>query len=122
MCRTAQLQRLERAMSGALPNLSISGATGHIAQLVNGIWDRSGEEVSGLPVYFKRDNPDMCLEYHAATNKWFIRPLAHRGTDRGHAYVVCPAGVPVESCSNSWMVAVTGVFVSQPSVKVVKHM
>ena len=52
-------------MSGALPNLSISGATGDRAVDINGIWDRSGEVVAGLPVYFKRGDANWCLEYYA---------------------------------------------------------
>ncbi len=110
-------------MSIALPNLFISGATGNWAHYINGIWDRSGELISGMPVYIQRGQPNQFLEYYAPNNQWIVRSLAHRNDNRGgyDAYVSCAAGLTLERCANIWGVIANGVFVDQLSVKVVRH-
>ncbi len=44
-----------------------------------------------------------------------------KGTGAGSAFVHCAAGVPLEDCSNHWVVGDNGAWVMQPSVKVTRH-
>ncbi len=107
-------------MSPALRNLVISGATGPVDMLVNGVWNRSAEVAYGQPVYFKRDRPDKCLQYHAPNSQWVMRSLASRGTVYRYAFVDCEAGVPLEKCSNAWRVGNGVSMVSQPVIVAVQ--
>ncbi len=107
------------SVAASVTNISISGATGFQAHLINGIWNRSGEVVAGQQVYFKRDNANCCLEYFAPN--WWIRSLDKRGTNTGWAYVNCAAGVPLDNCTNVWKVAENGTWVDQYSMNVVRH-
>ena len=115
------IDQLKTSVPAACLNLLLAWATGTSAEFINGIWERSKEVTAGLPVYFKRDRPEYFLEYFAPGNRWFIRTLAGRGTGNGWAYVDCPAGVALDSCTSIWGVLVNGAWVEQPSLKVLTH-
>ena len=98
----------------------VSGVTGDHARFINGIWDRSEEVVADLPIYFKRGDPDVCIEYYLPIKRWIMKILASRGKDEGFAFVYCEPGVAIDQCTNTWRVSVKGAFVDEASVKVVR--
>ncbi len=115
-----RFERLESKVLRFISNVVISGATGSCAHLINGLWDRSEEVVDGMPVYFKRDDRDECLEYYATDRSWYIRALANRGTNAGHAFVDCNPAGPAEECTGTWRVLSNDKWEDQPSVRVAK--
>ena len=67
--------------------MRIEGVTGANAGNVNGIFEPTDEMCDGLPVYRKKGNADIWLEFNTSVMDWFVRPTSSRGTSKGWAYV-----------------------------------
>lgn len=97
--------------------ISISGATGSFADIVNGTYDPV-DEGKGI-VYRKRGDPDKWLEWYGL---WMVRDTQHRGTDwRWASLSSDPVSLPTDTRGDKWQVydGTAGVFVEQPVVVVV---
>ena len=84
-------------------DLLIAGACGSHGHAVNGIWDRSEQEAGGMPVFFKRGDDDMCLEYRRACRQWVISDVSSHRTNN-YACMDCEIGIAAENCLNSWQI------------------
>ena len=102
----------------AARRLTISGAEGHNATLINGSYEPV-DEGRGV-AYQKREDSDVWLEWHAPSKKWWVRPTRGRGTSSGWASLLCdPPRLPTDPRGAKWRVIVNGKFVEQPGVKCV---
>ena len=66
--------------------VQLSGAVGSHAGRINGFYEPIDELVGNASVYKKLgDGVDVWIEYYATTGRWYVRPTANRGTNRGYA-------------------------------------
>jgi len=79
--RTVTVTRADSAGGGAC--VRISGASGHYASAVNGVYAPTSETCCRRPVYRKQDVEDdadvMWIEYDDARQQWQVKDTAHRG-------------------------------------------
>ena len=88
-------------------SVSVSGATGTLASHINGIWNRSREVFWGQSVYFKVT--DLIIALNILPNESMDYDTGGaKGAGAGLAFVHCAAGVPLEDCSNNWVVGDNG--------------
>ena len=98
--------------------MTISGAEGDNATLVNGTYEPV-DEGRGV-AYQKMGDPDEWLEWHAPYKKWYVRPTRDRGTANRWAALLCdPPRLPTDPRGAKWQVVVNGEFVEQAGVKCV---
>ena len=71
----------------------------------------------GLPVYQKKDNRELWLEYFELN--WWVRPTYCRGEPAGEAYIATTKPCLPQYCEEgAWFVVMSGVFESAPLVTV----
>ena len=100
-------------------SVAIDNATGCHAKDVNGVYEPTLELCGGLPVYQKKGNGDMWLEYHESN--WRIRQINYRGMAYGeNAYISAErACLPQDCYAGAWFVEmINNVFESAPLVTV----
>ena len=97
--------------------MRIWGVKGENAWLVNGVFDPVEGVSEGMPVYRKRDNADMWLEYFS--KRWMIKPTRCRGTGTCWARLLCdPPRLPEHTLGSVWQLWDHYDSVDQPSVSV----
>ena len=93
----------------------VSGATGTKATMVNGTYEAANEERDGMPVFRKKEDPNMWLCFLKSKKLWIIQRTADQGTNTGWAYVSCdPPSLP-EVQLGKWYVFQGDAYVCQPS-------
>ncbi len=100
--------------------MSVEGATGSSADLINGIYELTEEMCDGLPTY-KRigSRNEMWMEFNSSLSKWMVRQAASRGSNKAYAY--CPTRgtcLPHECPIGTWQIWSNNVFECQSSVVV----
>ncbi len=86
--------------------VTLKGATGPYAHLVNGVYEPTEETAGGVTAYCKRGDADTWLQYHEGSNKWLIQSAAYRGIDGGYAYVLSYLHRLPDQCSGvAWEVS-----------------
>lgn len=94
-------------------SIVISGATGHNAIALNGIYDPrvklSGTTSPARYSYQKRGDEDMWIVYHPELQVWMISSTSANAADAGDgwAYLSCPSGCRPEQCVSDDVQAVT---------------
>ena len=97
--------------------MRISGAEGKNAWRVNGVFDPVEGVSEGMPVYRKRDDADLWLEYYAPRRQWIVTDTEDRGTGAGSAWLSSdPPRLPEHTLGSVWEVADGDDIVDQPSV------
>jgi ankyrin repeat protein len=101
-------------------SLVISGASGPQAFIVNGIFDASEEIFQGQSVYIKRNNPELCIHFWAASGSWFVASIANNAAkgNKGHACIKHTGGLEAASSLSTWRVANGKIFTDQHEVRV----
>jgi len=126
MSDVTKYQRSSPSSAGKSPGdggmyfMRISGATGAVADDVNGRYEMTDEVSGGMPVYKKRGT-EVWLEYHVSRHHgcWMSRPTHCKGQANNacYAYVDCAFNVlPDKAPSGAWFVCVNKDFVAQESV------
>ena len=101
----------------------ISGATGPMADVINGFYVATEEKgLDGRVVYMKRGDGSVCIEHFEG--QWRVKKVSWMGTDKSYAYVF--GFCALEACtsrefsvSRVWKVWDGGKeFPDQPSVKI----
>lgn len=106
------------ALLGQAVPIRISGATGTVAAIVNGIYDPTREISSGgCYSYEKRGDSTMWLEMHECL--WIVKSTSAKGTGSGWASLVCDGLKALEKCTGTWRVIDSGALIEQASVRVV---
>ena len=95
----------------------VSGATGDMAEAINGLFAPTQEKgLDGRVVYGKCGDGSMCIEHYAG--EWQVRAVSSKGTKGSIARVT--GGCALEACtSRVWRVGNEKTFEDQPSVKAV---
>ena len=104
--------------------VQVSGATGHAAATINGLYRPvAGEGVGGKPVY-KKDGADNWIEYRPGRDQWQVKAGSDKGTDVAY---MCSLGAQkeagvVEEATAGWQVydSTTKVWSEQAGVRVVR--
>jgi len=95
--------------------VSISGATGINADLINGVYEPTQEIRGGRIFYVKRGEDRMCIEHCAG--RWQIKLLAWKGNPiniKAH----CAGNCPLDACdSHEWVVNDGKCWVGQSDVR-----
>ncbi len=65
--------------------IRIDNATGPSSRHVNGEYEPTNEQRGGFPVFKKKGDDDVWLEY--CDSAWFVCSTEHRGTAHGWAFV-----------------------------------
>ncbi len=86
-------------------DVHIGGATGFVADIVNGVYEPTSEHCCGMTVYRKRDDSDKWLEYSNAADRWSILDTQHRGQVWGWAHLTTHRNI--EKCQglSGWKIA-----------------
>ena len=103
--------------------ITIAGAQGRNAGIINGNYDPTEESTGDMPVYAKRGG-GVWLEYWAPTKRWIVRTTEFRGTDKGQAKLLHPDWARTTDlprlphlAKGVWNVTVAaGTYEDQPSV------
>ncbi len=99
-------------------NVLISGATGHNADFINGLFSLEEIRSDGYALYSKDCSENICIEHFKG--RWEIKPGSSLGKSRCFAYI---AGLmPLEACtSRVWSVFHRdgGLFHAQPTIRMV---
>ena len=99
--------------------LVISGASGPCAFRVNGVFYATDELSGGQCVYIKRNNPDVCVHFWAATGQWVVAASGDKGKNsNGWACIKHVGGLESASSLATWKVTANGIFGDQPDVRV----
>lgn len=99
--------------------LVISGASGPCASRVNGVYYATEELSGGECVYIKRDHPDVCIHFWAASGQWVVASVNDKGKNsNGWACVKHTGALDSASSLTTWKVTTNGVFGDQPDVQV----
>ena len=97
----AHLEQVEREAAHVVNgshNVRIVGATGLIADYVNGVYKPTEEFCDNATVYVKIDDGSCWLEYRAGMKQWQVKPTHSKGTPRCTAYCDVPAKCLPEDC------------------------
>ena len=98
-------------------SLVIDNVTGSNALSVNGVYEPTPELCDGLPVFQKKGNGDIWLEYF--NSKWRIRVTTNRRTTSQTASVIANRPCLPQDCNiREWQVAEGDIFVSDPRIAV----
>ncbi len=101
--------------------VSLQGAMGQAAIILNGRYEPTEEIACGATVFRKHGDADTWLEYHEQDHMWRIQRTAERGEKRCFGRVQCsPVRLPDQCDGSMWKVlsrAGTGL-VPCPSVTV----
>ena len=91
------------------------------AAVINGIYDPTDELSGGMPVYAKRRDANVCVEYWPAIKKWQVKGTRVKGSNVAWAALLSDPPVPPEQVVGSvWRVAEGSGFVEQEGVKASK--
>jgi hypothetical protein len=90
-----------RRLDEALPIL-IHNISGENAGIINGVYLVTSETSCGWPVFHKRDDPDIFLEFRSTTSSWGIRSSEGRGTNRSFAYAAVKDAILPHLLDVSW--------------------
>ena len=95
----------------------ISGATGDLAALINGVLEPTEEKgLDGRVLYRKRGDSSVCMEHFGV--EWRVKGVLNKGKKGCSAWVA--GGCAAESCcSRQWTVQDGEKFQDAPSVKMV---
>ena len=104
-------------MTNSRTQYQIMGAAGAYCSLINGVFESTLQQCGGKPVYHKRDNADIGMEYDPAACEWNVLNTAHRGLSWGYASFKTPHNV--NSCEGKagWKVFDGKQWVDQPRVR-----
>ncbi len=92
--------------------------TGTNAENCNGTYEPTNEVCDDLPVYQKKGNDTIWLEFNRGLNYWFVRSTSNRGTNKGWAY--CSVEVPClpQDCpASTWKVYNSEEFATMTSLR-----
>ena len=97
--------------------MSISGATGVNAAVINGFYEPTQEKgLDGRALYAKRGDASMCIEHYGG--KWQVKTVSSKGNNPCWASVA--GGCGLDACtSRVWKVGDGKAFHDAPSVKLV---
>ena len=74
------------------PSVTIAGAQGINAVIVNGTYDPAEGTTGGQPHYLKRGPGDRWLAYCSSDKEWWVQKAENRGTGIGFAYIKSASG------------------------------
>ncbi len=95
----------------------VSGVTGPCAARCNGVFEPTAESSRGCPVYQKRGDADVWLEY-SCSGMWMITSSSGRAKGDGWAYVTCAPCAPEGTPRGAWQVFNGTAHRAQPQVTV----
>ena len=100
-----QVKREAARVVNGSHNVRIVGATGPIADYVNGVFKPSEELCGNVTVYVKVGDGNMWLEYCSTLKQWQVKTTAYKDTTSSCAFCVVPAKCLPEECPRGkWLI------------------
>ena len=107
----AEKERIQTVPAKA--TVRIIGATGPLADAINGIYEATTEFSGDMPVYAKVGDDGRWLVYVASSKNWNIQSTANKG---GTVSAACCAVLPQECPTGKWQEVVDDKLVPQSAV------
>ena len=102
--RAQMEEEAARVLKGS-HNVTITGATGTLADYINGIYKPTEELWDNVTVYVKVGDPDKCFVYRSSFKQWQVKPTADKGSAGCLAVCAVPVKCLPEDCPRGkWLV------------------
>ena len=104
-------------MTNSQTQFQILGATGSYSDVINGVFESTLQQCGGKPVYHKRENGDIWMEYDSNACEWNVLNTAHRGLSWGYASFKTQQDVNACEGKATWKIFDGKRWADQPSVR-----